>query len=258
MNSILTKKKPEKFLTKPLKSNAGRNFFWSNNSSPPRQGRETTLSFGRFWSGKINMTGRIIAIEYDPNRTAFLALVEYNDSSKRYILAPNGLKTGDKIICAPQAEIKTGNRMMLKNIPVGTEVYNIEIEPDKGAKMVRSAGAAARIMAHENKFTQLEMPSKEIRRVKSECFATIGQCSHAEYRFENKNKAGSRRLKGWRPCVRGSAMNPCDHPHGGGEGRTSIGLRYPKTPWGKPALGVKTRSKNKWTNKMIVKRRHKN
>lgn len=257
MNLILTKKKPEKSLIKPLKSHAGRNFSGQITVRHRGTGVKKLYRLVDFGQEKINTAGQVIAIEYDPNRTAFLALVKYDDGGKRYILAPNGLTIGDKIMCASQTEIKIGNRMMLKNIPVGTQVYNIEMEPNKGGKMVRSAGAAARVMAHENEFTQLEMPSKEIRRVKGECFATIGQCSHTEHRFENKNKAGSRRLKGWRPRVRGSAMNPCDHPHGGGEGRTPRGLRYPKTPWGKPALGVKTRSKNKWTNKMIIKHRSK-
>ena len=210
-----------------------------------------------FGQEKLGVLGKVIALEYDPNRTAHLALVKYDSGDKRYILASHGMRVGDQIMCAPQADIKVGNRMMLKNIPVGIEIFNIELEPNKGGKMVRSAGAVARVMAHEGEFAQLEMPSKEIRRVRSECFASIGQASRPEYRFENVHIAGSKRRSGGRPAVRGSAMNPCDHPHGGGEGRTSIGLRHAKTPWGKPAMGVKTRNRNKWTSKLIIKRRHK-
>ena len=257
MKSILTKKRPEKHLTRALVTHAGRNFSGRITVRHRGAGVKHMYRVVDFGQEKLNVPGKVIALEYDPNRTAYLALVLYDSGDKRYILASHGLKVGDPILCAPQAEVKVGNRMMLKNIPVGIEVYNIELEPNKGGKMVRSAGATARLMAHEGKYAQLEMPSKEIRRVPAECFASIGQASHPEYRFENKGKAGTRRLKGWRPSVRGSAMNPCDHPHGGGEGRTGIGMPYPKTPWGKPALGVKTRNKNKWTSKLIIKRRHK-
>jgi len=208
-----------------------------------------------FGQEKLGIKGKIIAFEYDPIRSAYLALVEYEDNTKRYVLAAHNLNIGDEIICAADAPLKTGNRAMLKNIPVGTEVFNIELENGKGGKIVRSAGGTATIMAIEDNFVQLKMPSKEIRKIYATCYATIGQVSHPEYRFENFGKAGSRRRKGWRPAVRGSAMNPPDHPHGGGEGRTGIGLRKPKTPWGKPALGVKTRNPRKWTNKLIIKRR---
>jgi len=209
-----------------------------------------------FGQEKLGISAKVIALEYDPYRTAYLVLVEYQDGDRRYILAPYQLNVGDEIICNEAAEIKIGNRMKLKNIPVGTQVYNIELEPGKGGKMARSAGSTAKVLAREAGLTHLAMPSGEIRKVPQECFASIGQVSRPEHRFITIGKAGRVRLKGRRPQVRGTAMNPCDHPHGGGEGKTPIGLKYPKTPWGKPALGVKTRKK-KWTDKYIVKRRSK-
>jgi large subunit ribosomal protein L2 len=207
-----------------------------------------------FGEEKLEMPGKVIALEYDPNRTAFLALVEYQDKEKRYILSPKDLKIGDEIICAEKTEFQLGNRTKLKNIPIGTQVYNVELESGKGGKLARGAGASVKVVAQEGKFTHLEMPSKEIRKVYGDCFASLGQVSHPEHRFEIIGKAGRVRLKGKRPTVRGTAMNPPDHPHGGGEGRAPIGLKHPKTPWGKPALGVKTRKK-KWTDKLIISRR---
>lgn len=207
-----------------------------------------------FGQKKLDIKGKVVALEYDPNRTAFLALIEYEDGKKQYVLAPTGLKVDDEIICAEKGEIKTGSRMELKNILVGTQVYNIELEPGRGGKMVRSAGTAAKVLAQEGDYTHLQMPSGETRKVFKGCFASIGQVSHPEKRFEKIGKAGRKRLKGWRPTVRGTAMNPVDHPHGGGSGKTPIGMKHPKTPWGKPALGVKTRRK-KWTDKLIIKRR---
>lgn len=256
MKTILSKNKPHKGLLAPLKTTAGRNFSGRITVRHRGGGVKRMYRIVDFGQQKIDIKGTVIQLEYDPNRTAYLALVEYADKSKRYILAPNNIKAGDAIVCAESAEIKIGNRMMLKNIPVGIEVFNIELVPGKGGQVVRSAGSVARVMAHEGKFIQLEMPSKEIRRVPAECFASVGQVSHPEYRFENFKKAGTSRKKGWRPTVRGSAMNPPDHPHGGGEGRTGIGLKHPKTPWGKPALGVRTR-KAKWTDKLIIRRRKK-
>lgn len=253
-SKLLTKKEPEKKLLLPLKKKAGRNFSGRITVRHRGGGVKRLYRIVDFGQEKLGMVGKVIAIEYDPNRTAFLALVEYQDKEKRYILAARDLKVGDEIFCAEKAEIKIGNRMKLKNIPVGTQVYNIELEPGKGGKLVRAAGTSAKVMAQEEGFTHLEMPSKEIRKVSNECFASIGQVSHPEKKFEKIGKAGRRRLKGWRPTVRGSAMNPPDHPHGGGEGKTPIGLKHPKTPWGKPALGVKTR-KRKWTDKFIIKRR---
>jgi len=209
-----------------------------------------------FGQEKINIPAKVIALEYDPYRTAFIALLEYEDGDRRYRLASHDLKVGDRVICAEKTEIKNGNRMKIKNIPVGTMVYDIELIPGRGGKIVKSAGAAARVLAHEGKYTNLEMPSGEIRMVLQECYATVGTVSNPGWRYVNIGKAGSSRLRRRRPVVRGKAMNPCDHPHGGGEGRTSIGLKHPKTLWGKPAYGVKTRKK-KWTDKYIIQRRKK-
>ncbi len=257
MKSILSKKKPEKHLLRPLKNKAGRNFTGRITVRHRGKGVKKMYRVVDFGQEKLGIAGKVSALEYDPNRTAYLALVQYQDGSRRYILAIDEMTVGSEVICEDDAPVKIGNRAMLKNIPVGTEVCNIELQPGKGGQMVRSAGTAAKVMASEGKFVQLQMPSKEIRRVVAECFATIGKISHPEHRFEDYGNAGAKRRKGWRPTVRGSAMNPCDHPHGGGEGRTGIGLKGPKTPWGKPALGVKTRNRNKWTSKMIIKRRKK-
>lgn len=252
---ILTKKEPEKKLLMPLKKKAGRSADGRITVRHRGGGVKRLYRIVDFGKEKLGIPGKVIAIEYDPNRTAYLALVEYQDGEKRYLLAPDGIKLGDGILCAEVAEIKIGNRMKLKNIPIGTQVFNIDLMPGKGGKLVRSAGTSAKILAQEPPYTHLEMPSKEIRKVLDECFATIGQVSHPEKRFEKIGKAGKRRLKGWRPTVRGTAMNPPDHPHGGGSGgKTPIGLSHPKTPWGKPAKGVKTRKK-KWTDKLIIKRR---
>lgn len=253
---ILTKKEPEKSLLLSLKRRAGR----------ARTGRITVRHRGGgakrlyrvidFGQEKLGEEAEVKALEYDPYRTAFICLVEYPDKTKRYCLAPQGMRVGDKVVAAPNAEIKPGNRLQLKNIPVGTMVYNIEFRPGQGGKLVRTAGAGAKLLAHEGKYSHLEMPSKEIRKVLGECYATVGMVSYPEHRYRRLGKAGIIRLKGIRPRVRGSAMNPVDHPHGGGEGRAPIGLRHPKTPWGKPARGVKTR-RRKWTDKYILKRRAK-
>jgi len=255
VKKLLTKKEPEKRLLLALKRRAGRGVSGRITVRHRGGGVKRLYRIIDFGQEKLGIPGKIIALEYDPYRTGFLALVEYQDGQKRYILAPKDLKVGDKIICAEKTEIQIGNRTKLENIPVGTQVYNIELEPGKGGKMVRGAGTSAKVLAQEALFTHLEMPSGEIRKVSQKCFASIGQISHPEKRFEIIGKAGRRRLKGWRPTVRGTAMNPPDHPHGGGEGKTPIGLKYPKTPWGKPARGVKTRKK-KWTDKLIIKRRH--
>jgi len=251
-----TKKDPEKKLLLSLKRNAGRSNTGRITIRHRGGGVKRLYRIVDFGQEKIGIPGKVIAIEYDPNRTGFLVLVQYQESDKRYVLSPENLKVGDDIICSESAAIKIGNRMKLKNIPVGTQIYNIELEAGKGGRMVRSAGSSANVLANEEGSCLLQMPSKETRRVSSECFASIGQVSHAGKRFEIIGKAGLKRLKGWRPTVRGSAMNPCDHPHGGGEGRTGIGLKYPKTPWGKHASGVKTRRK-KWTDRFIVSRRTK-
>ena len=253
-DKLLTKKKPEKKLLLSLNKKAGR----------ANSGRITVRHRGGgvkrlyrlidFGQEKLGIIGKVIALEYDPNRTAYIALIEYKDGNRKYILAAKNLKVGDEIICQETADIKIGNRIKLVNIPVGTQVYNIELEPGKGGKIIRSAGTSAKILAQESPYTHLELSSKEVRKIPQQCFASIGQVSHPEKRFEVIGKAGRRRLKGWRPTVRGTAMNPVDHPHGGGEGRSPIGLKHPKTPSGKPAKGVKTRKK-KWTEKLIIKRR---
>ena len=254
--SVLTKKKPEKSLLVSLKKKGGRG----------SQGRITVRHRGggakRFYrlvdfgQAKIDIPAKVIALEYDPCRSAFIALLQYQDGKKRYVLAPQELKVGDEIIISEKAELKPGNRMRLRNIPVGTLVYNVELEKNRGGVIIRGAGTAAKVLAHEGKYAHLVLPSSEIRKVPIDCFASIGAVSNPEHRYANLGKAGISRHKGRRPHVRGSAMNPCDHAHGGGEGRTGIGMKRPKTPWGKPALGVKTRKK-KWTDKLIIKRRKK-
>jgi len=256
MKSILSKKEPEKKLLLSLKKQGGRGYSGRITVRHRGGGAKRLYRMIDFGQGKMGMSAKVIALEYDPFRTAFIMLLEYKDGERRYQIAPQDLKAGDEIICAEIAELRPGNRMKLKNIPVGTMVCNIEIEPGMGGKMVRGAGTGAKVLAQEGKFTHLEMPSKEIRKVFGECFASIGQVSHAEQRFEIIGKAGRNRLKGWRPTVRGGAMIPPDHPHGGGEGKTPIGLKYPKTPWGKPARGVKTR-KRMLTDKYIIQRRKK-
>lgn len=255
---ILTATKPYKALTKTLKKKAGRN----------KQGRITVRHRGGghkrkyrivdFKRDKMDIPAKVETIEYDPNRSAFICLVTYKDGEKRYILAPQDIKVGDEIITAEKAPLKPGNRMALKNIPVGTPVYNIELVPGKGGKIVRSAGTSAQVMAHEGGYTYLTLPSSEVRMVPQEAMATVGVISNPEHRFVTIGKAGRARWLGIRPTVRGSAMNPVDHPHGGGEGRAPIGLRKgPKTPWGKQAYGVKTRKKKKYSDKFIIKRRKK-
>jgi len=256
--SLLSKKKPEKSLLKNIKRRVGRS---------KSSGRITVRHKGggvkklyriiEFSQTKMDMPAKVTALEYDPNRTAFIALIEYSDKKKQYIIAPQDLKVGDEIIFAEKTPLKSGNRAKLKNIPVGTMVYNVELEPGKGGKLVRSAGSSAQVLAQEVNYVNLKMPSTEVRKFRNECFASIGMVSNPENRYYKVGKAGKSRLKGKRPHVRGSAMNPVDHPHGGGEGRQSIGLKHPKTPWGKPALGVKTRSRKKWTNKFIIQRRKK-
>jgi len=251
---FLTKKEPEKRLLLPIKEKAGRNLTGRITIRHRGQRVKRMYRLIDFGQEKFGIPGKVIALEYDPNRTAYLALIEYQGGEKRYILAPAALKIGDEIICAEKAEIKSGNRMKLKNIPVGTQVFNIELEVGKGGKLMRSAGTFATILAQDEGFTNLELSSGEIRKAYGESFVSIGQVSHPEKRFELIGKAGRRRLKGWRPAVRGTAMNPCDHPHGGGGGKTPIGLKHPKTPWGKTARGVKTRRK-KWTTRFILQRR---
>src|SRR3989344_5826890 len=256
--SLLTKKKSEKSLTKYVRRSNGRSKASGRITVRHKGGGVKKLyRMVEFAQTKMDMPATVIALEYDPNRTGFIALIEYTDKTKQYIITPQGLKVGDSVLFAESAPLTPGNRMKLKNISVGTPVYNIELEPGKGGILVRSAGNSAQVLAQEHGFTNLKMPSSEVRRVKDECFATIGMVSNPENRFYRVGKAGKSRLKGRRPHVRGSAMNQVDHPHGGGEGRQPIGLKHPKTPWGLPALGVKTRYKKKWTNKYIISRRKK-
>lgn len=254
---ILSKKEPEKGLLLTLKTRAGRGNSGRITVRHKGGGVKRRYRIVDFDQKKLDIPAKVIALEYDPYRTAFLMLLEYNDGKKRYRLAPDKIKIGDSLICSEKAELKIGNRMRIANIPVGTIVYNIELIPDLGGKIVRSAGSSAKVLAHEGKYTDLEMPSGEVRKVFQKCYATIGSVSYPEWRYVNVRKAGVSRLKGKRPRVRGTAMNPVDHPHGGGEGRSGIGMKHPKTPWGKPALGKKTRKKKKWTNKYIIKRRKK-
>jgi len=253
---LLTKKEPEKSLVTYFAKRGGRATSGRITVRHQGGGVKRLYRFVDFGQGKIGIPAKVLAIEYDPNRTSFLCLLEYEDKEKRYRLCPHNLKVGDTVLCDEKAEIKIGNRMRLKNIPVGESVFDIELMPGLGGKMVKGAGTAAKILNHEGNFTTLALPSSEVRMVSSENFATVGQVSFPEHKFIKIKNAGVRRLRGIRPTVRGSAMNPVDHPHGGGEGRCPIGMPGPKTPWGKPALGVKTR-KQKWTQKLIIQRRKK-
>ena len=252
---VITKSTPEKSLTTSLKKNAGRN----------NQGKITVRHHGGgsrrkyriidFKRRKDDIPAIVVSIEYDPNRTANIALISYADGEKAYILAPVGLKVGDKVMNGANAEIKVGNCLPLENIPVGTEIHNIELYPGRGGQLVRTAGVSAQLMAKEGKYATLRLPSGEMRMVPIIARATVGQVGNIEHGLVNIGKAGRKRHMGIRPTVRGSVMNPNDHPHGGGEGKTGIGRPGPSTPWGKPALGLKTRKKNKQSNKLIVRRR---
>ena len=250
----ITKSKPEKSLLVAKKNNAGRNHRGKITVRHRGGGSRRQIRIIDFKRDKIGVPGRVAAIEYDPNRTARIALIFYADGEKRYILAPAGLKVNDQIMSGEKAEIRPGNTLPMRLIPSGTDIHNIEMQPGRGGQLVRSAGASAQLMVKEGEFVLLRMPSGEIRRIRSECTATIGQIGNIEHQNIKIGKAGRKRYMGWRPSVRGSAMTPRDHPHGGGEGRSPIGMPGPKTPWGKPALGYKTR-KPKASDRMIVKRR---
>ena len=252
----ITKSKPEKSLLRAKKSKAGRNFRGKVTVHHRGGGEKRQLRIIDFKRDKTDIPGRVAAIEYDPNRSARIALIFYADGEKRYILAPVGLNVDDKIMAGPNAEIKPGNAMPMRLIPSGMEIHNIELTKGRGGQVVRSAGTAAQLMVKEGEYVLLRMPSGEIRRVRSDCIATIGHVGNLEHQNINLGKAGRKRHMGIRPTVRGSAMSPRDHPHGGGEGRSPIGMPGPKTPWGKPALGYKTR-KPKASDKMIIKRRGK-
>jgi len=252
----ITKTKPEKSLLLPLKKKAGRNNRGKITVRHRGGGAKRRLRIIDFKRDKIGVPGKVAAIEYDPNRSARIALIYYADGDKRYILAPQGLSVGDKVQAGEGAEIRPGNALPLKALPTGTMVHNIEMQKGKGGQMVRSAGGAAQLMAKEGDYAHIRLPSGEVRLIRGECMATIGQVGNVEHQGINLGKAGRKRWMGWRPTVRGSAMNPSDHPHGGGEGRSPIGMPGPKTPWGKPALGYRTR-KNKSSDRLIIRRRGK-
>jgi large subunit ribosomal protein L2 len=250
----ITKSRPEKSLTMHVKNDAGRNNQGRITVRHQGGGAKKIIRLLDFKRDKIGVPGKVAAIEYDPHRSGRIALIFYADGEKRYILAPLGLKVGESIMTAPDAELKPGNSLPLKAMPSGTLIHNIELEPGRGGKLVRSAGVAAQLMAKEGDYALIRLPSGEVRRVRIECYATVGQVGNEEHQTISLGKAGRKRNMGWRPQVRGSAMNPRDHPHGGGEGKCPIGMPGPKTPWGKPALGYKTR-KPKHSDKLIIKRR---
>ena len=257
VNEEITTSTPEKSLVVTLKKTGGRN----------NQGRVTVRHQGGgakrkyrvidFKRDKYDVVGTVATIEYDPNRSANIALINYMDGEKRYIIAPKGLKVGDKIVSGENSDIKVGNALPIGNIPEGTLVHNIELNPGKGASLVRSAGSSAQILGREGKYTLIRLTSGEVRKVLNVCYATIGEVGNADHELVHIGKAGRKRHMGIRPTVRGSVMNPNDHPHGGGEGRAPIGRKGPVTPWGKPALGYKTRKNKKSTDKLIVRRRKK-
>ena len=252
----VTTNQPEKSLLVPLKKNSGRNVHGKITVRHRGGGNRRKYRIIDFKRNKDGIPAKVATIEYDPNRTANIALLNYADGEKRYILAPVGIKVGDTLLSGPTADIKPGNALALKNMPVGTVVHNIELKAGKGAQLVRSAGVSAQLMAKEGNKALLRLPSGEMRYVSIECKATIGQVGNVEHANETIGKAGRKRHMGIRPTVRGSVMNPNDHPHGGGEGRAPIGRKGPVTPWGKPALGLKTRKKKKASDKFIVKRRN--
>jgi len=252
---VLTKTEPEKALTVGVKRAVGRNSRGRITTRHKGSGHKRLWRMIDFQFDKKNVPAKIKSIEYDPNRSAFIALIVYKDGIKRYMIAPANIKVGDEIIVSDKAEVAPGNRLPLSKIPVGTQVYNIEVKPDSGARLVRSAGSLAIVLAHDSGFTQIKMPSSEIRRVNSKAWASIGQVSNSEHGLVVIGKAGRSRWMGIRPTVRGSAMNPVDHPYGGGEGRALRGTRRPKNLWGKGTRGVKTRRVKKYSNHLIVQRR---
>ena len=254
--SCLSKVAPEKSLLEPVKKTAGRNSYGRITVRHIGGGNRKKYRVIDFKRNKQGVFAEVLTLEYDPNRSAFIALVQYEDGEKRYIIAPDGLKVGDKISAGENADIKPGNALPLRNIPDGTVIHNIELHPGKGGQLVRSAGNAAQLMGKEEKLALVRLPSGEMRYIPSECMATIGVVSNLDHENVNRGKAGKTRHLGIRPTVRGSVMNPNDHPHGGGEGKSPVGRPGPVTPWGKPALGYKTRSTKKASNKFIVKRRN--
>ena len=255
--SGLSKVEPEKSLLQTLKKHSGRNSYGRITVRHKGGGNRVKYRIIDFKRNKLDMNAEVKTLEYDPNRSAFIALVQYEDGVKKYILAPDKLAVGDVIRAGKDADIKPGNALVLSDIPVGTVIHNVELYPGKGAQLVRSAGGAAQLMAKENGLALIRLPSGELRNVSMKCMATIGSVSNPDHSNVNLGKAGRVRHMGIKPTVRGSVMNPCDHPHGGGEGKSPIGRSGPVTPWGKPTLGYKTRAKKKASNKFIVKRRDK-
>ncbi|MCL2105982.1 MAG: 50S ribosomal protein L2 [Oscillospiraceae bacterium] len=253
--SGLSKVKPEKSLLRPQKKHSGRNSYGRITVRHRGGGNRQKYRIIDFKRNKTGVPAKVATLEYDPNRSAHIALLHYEDGEKRYILAPAGLKVGDSVISGPGADIKPGNAMQLINMPTGTVIHNVELYPGRGGQLVRSAGNSAQLMAKEGKLALLRLPSGELRNVPVSCMATVGAVGNGDHENVKIGKAGRTRHLGFRPTVRGSVMNPCDHPHGGGEGKSPIGRPGPMTPWGKPALGYKTRPKKKASDKMIVKRR---
>ena len=252
--SVLSKVAPERSLLQPMKKAAGRNNTGRITVRHHGGGNRTKYRLIDFKRNKFDIPATVKTLEYDPNRSAHIALVQYEDGEKRYILAPEGLKVGDVIMAGPNADIKPGNALPFANIPVGTTIHNIELYPGKGGQLVRSAGNMAQLMAKENGYALVRLPSGEMRNIPLNCIATVGQVGNVDHENVNLGKAGRKRHMGWRPTVRGSVMNPCDHPHGGGEGKSPVGRPGPVTPWGKPAMGYKTRKNHNRSDKFIVKR----
>jgi large subunit ribosomal protein L2 len=255
VNPELSTKDPEKSLVVALKKNSGRNSYGRITVRHRGGGHKIKYRVIDFKRDKDGIPAKVVSLEYDPNRTAFIALLSYADGEKRYIVAPNGLKVGDTVMSGSDADIVVGNALPIKNIPVGTTIHNIELYPGKGGQLVRAAAGSAQLMAKESEYAQVRLPSGEVRYIRMDCKATIGVVGNLEHELENIGKAGRKRHMGIRPTVRGSVMNPNDHPHGGGEGKAPIGHPGPMTPWGKPALGYKTRKHKKYSDNMIVKKR---
>ena len=254
--SELSKVAPERSLLVSLKKNSGRNSYGRITVRHRGGGQRRKYRIIDFKRDKFDIPATVVSVEYDPNRSAFIALLQYEDGEKRYILQPAGLKVGDTVVAGANADIKAGNALPLTSIPVGTVVHNIELYPGRGGQLARAAGNSAQLMAKEGVYALLRLPSGELRNVPATCMATVGQVGNLDHENVKVGKAGRKRHMGWRPTVRGSVMNPCDHPHGGGEGKSPIGRPGPVTPWGKPALGYKTRNTKKKSDKLIVKRRN--
>jgi large subunit ribosomal protein L2 len=252
----ITKTEPERSLLRPIKKRAGRNFRGKITIRHRGGGHKRRYRVIDFKRDKKGIPARVSSIEYDPNRSARIALLTYYDGEKRYIVAPLGVRVGDELMSGPEAEVRSGNAMPIGNMPLGTQIHNIELYEGRGGQLVRSAGTSAQLLAKEGDYASVRLPSGEVRLIRQACMATIGQVGNVEHGIIKLGKAGRRRWMGWRPAVRGSAMSPRDHPHGGGEGRSPIGMPGPKSPWGKPTLGARTR-RNKRTDKYIVRRRGK-